>query len=332
MSSFGNLLKRLRNEAGLSQAQLAERMDVSTNTIQNWEKGIYKVDHDNYPKLADILNIPIDVLVKEYCREQGEKRMNNWPSFLFDKEINDVIDTLHLNMNQQELFGLLYIYNAEYLQKDSIDYNTIYDDINRIPYQFIGKIGSIQFMNIVDGLQKVIKHVQSDFLLKVLKANPEYEFDIRRLPKNLICDFIDYGHKEINIFEEGNIEGSDDYEGDDAISFNIRMNKAKIFLPILSKGPIHITDGFWLRDVRKYVPKELVETLEYEYERWISANEERKNYECSYWDTVISSGIEIVTNHYNTAPPGEPKDWYLEINDMGRLLLEWFEEGDKNEK
>ena len=34
MSSFGNFVKKLRNEAGLSQEKLADKMDVSVNTIQ----------------------------------------------------------------------------------------------------------------------------------------------------------------------------------------------------------------------------------------------------------------------------------------------------------
>lgn len=40
MSSFGNFVKKLRNEAGLSQEKLADKMDVSVNTIQNWESGV----------------------------------------------------------------------------------------------------------------------------------------------------------------------------------------------------------------------------------------------------------------------------------------------------
>ena len=61
MSSFGNLLKKLRNEAGLSQQELADKMDVSTNTIQNWEKGTTKVDYSRFGLLADIFNTPVAV-------------------------------------------------------------------------------------------------------------------------------------------------------------------------------------------------------------------------------------------------------------------------------
>ena len=44
MSSFGNFVKKLRNEAGLSQEKLADKMDVSVNTIQNWESGNTRIN------------------------------------------------------------------------------------------------------------------------------------------------------------------------------------------------------------------------------------------------------------------------------------------------
>lgn len=330
MSSFGNLLKKLRKEAGLSQQKLAEKMNVSKNTIQNWEKGSTKIDYDRFPLLADIFNTPIQNLIGEFCREEAEKRPNNWPSFLFtedcDDGINDIVDTLHLNLNQQDLFGLLYIYNAEYLQKDRIDFNTIYDDLKLIPYDFIGKVGSIQFMNMVDGLQKVIKYVRSDFLLKMLKQNPEAEFDVRRLTKDQICEFIDFGHKE----NDDNVDEHDDperYEGGCCFNLRISMERAKIVLPILDKGPIHITDGHWSKKVRKDVPRELIESLPMRsmtYDWWFENYDKLMPNDYGNWGGCMNTGLERVTEYHNTAPDGETEAWYLEINEKGRSLLEWF--------
>lgn len=230
MSSFGNLLKKLRNEAGLSQQQLADKMDVSKNTIQNWEKGSTKVDYDRFSLLADIFNTPIQNLINEFCREEAGKRQNNWPAFLFDgyedEDINRIVDTLHLNLNQQDLFGLMYIYNANYLQKENIDFNTFYDDLKLVPYDFISKVGSIQFMNMADGLQKVIKYVKSDFLLKILKQNPEAEFDVRRLTKDQICEFIDFGHKENDEYVDID-DDSERYEVDSYFLFWYINGKGK---------------------------------------------------------------------------------------------------------
>lgn len=318
MSSFGNLLKKLRKEAGLSQEKLAEKMNVSKNTVQNWERGATKVDERRFSLLADIFNIPVEVLIKEFCREEGEKRPNNWPAFLFDDNLNEIIETLHLNMNQQDLFGLLYIYNAEYLQKNSIDFNTFYNDLKLIPYDFIGKVGSIQFMNMADGLQRVTKYVKSDFLLKILKLNPENEFDVRRMTKDQICEFIDSGHKEG--------EASNRNESDNCFTFGISMKRAKVILPILEKGAIHITDRQESNKVRKDVPRELIETLAISvpYQLWLEGHHNHKKTVYCYCGSCMNRGLETVTTYHNIAPEGQPEEWYLEINEKGRSLLKWF--------
>jgi transcriptional regulator with XRE-family HTH domain len=46
--SFGERLQRLRNEAGLTQLQLAERAGVPLTSLRNWE-------HDRREPLASVL-------------------------------------------------------------------------------------------------------------------------------------------------------------------------------------------------------------------------------------------------------------------------------------
>lgn len=46
--SFGETLKRIRNECGLLQADLAERMGVSQQAISQWER------EKEWPKLQTI--------------------------------------------------------------------------------------------------------------------------------------------------------------------------------------------------------------------------------------------------------------------------------------
>ena len=321
MSSFGNHLKKLRNIAGLSQQKLADKMDVSKNTVQNWENGA-KIDYGKLPDLASIFNTSIEDLIGEYCREQAEKRPSNWPGFLFDNEddINETVKSLHLNLRQQDLFGLLYIYKSEYLQKDDIDFDNFYDDLKLVPYDFIEKVGSIQFMNCADGLHNVIKYVKSDFLLKILKEDPEAEFDVMRLTKGQICDFIDKGYKE----------AWDDMEWCENVTplkFNISMERAQRVLPILKDGPIHITDGHWSNKVRKDVPAELIESLHLSlgYKEWVKKYDKLNPNDLGNGGGCMKRGLERVTVYHNTAPDGEEETWYLEINEKGRLLLEWFD-------
>ena len=244
MNIFGSYLKKLRAQAGLSQDKLAEKMGVSKNTIQNWESGKTNIKIKNITKLSRILNVPESEITAELSRSNDSQENNNWPDFLFDDDngqVNSVISSLHLNHEQQELFGLLYIYHAEYLEEEKYSHSTLENDLKLIPYQFIDKVGSINFLNISDKLQYVLSYVKSDFLIKVLKKDPDKEFDICRLSKDDICDFIDNGLK---LFCD-----MGDWDDDDlletAIYFNYNMEKAKKILPIccfaiIVETPLHL--------------------------------------------------------------------------------------------
>ncbi len=316
MSTF---IKRCREEAGLTQAQLAEKMDVSVVAVQNWENGKTRLNLDRYYELSEILNVPVENLIKERLIEADKTRPNIWPAFLFDDETNAIIDTLHLNLSQQDLFGLMYIYGSDYLKKTEIDQDTFDEYLKCIPYGFIDRVGSIRFMNQAEGLHKVIRYVRSDFLMKVLKQNPESEFDIRKLSKNLICEFIDEGYKSLNDFE-------DDIEAYEGLEFGINMRRAKILLPVLEEiGPVHITDGCWSNPIRDDLPEAfLTSALEmcgFRRELW-----EEGYYIREYNISYMRSGLETVTDYKNTARKGKEERWMLSINEKGREFLQWLRE------
>ncbi len=321
MSRF---IKTKRELAGLTQEMLAEKMGVSPITIQNWESGRSKIRQNRYPQLSEVLNIPLDTLYKEFSIEEENKRKNldNWPYFLFDEDTNDIIDSLHLNMAQQDLFGLLYIYDSGYLKKTSIEIDTLMEDLKKIPYGFIDKVGSIQFLNQVDALHNVILHVKPDFLMKVLKLNPEAEFNIKRLSKDLICEFIDGGFKK----PDCDHEYDENFEGNIiSISSSYSMKKARVLLPLLNKyGPVHMTDGHWHDPIRNDIPNELSDGIQKACTMSIIRGEAR--YELS----GINDGLQKLAVIYDEDIDGE-KRWMWKITDTGIKLLDWFK-GDTNEK
>lgn len=319
MSRF---IKKCREEAGLTQAKLAEKMNVSVVAVQNWEKGKTGISQDKYIDLAEIFNVSVEKLIKEMVIEENKSRPDRWPEFLFDEETNAIVDTLHLNLGQQDLFGLLYIYGSEYLQKKKIDIDDFEEDLKRIPYDFIARIGSIRFMNQAEELHKVLKHVKSDFLLKILKQNPDAEFNIRKLSKNHICEFIDNGYKTADdsvCFDKG-------YEGEEELQFSISMRKARMMLPVLEKvGPVHLTDECWSAPIREDIPEELqsaiLEMCGFHQELW-----EEGYYENEYTVVNIMSGLSEVTEYHNISSKGEKECWMWEINAKGKKLLKWFRE------
>ena len=70
MSDISKHIKRIRQERGLTQEQLAEKMHLSRQAISSWETGKTSPDIDSLLALADILDT--DVMELLY----GEKSTN----------------------------------------------------------------------------------------------------------------------------------------------------------------------------------------------------------------------------------------------------------------
>jgi transcriptional regulator with XRE-family HTH domain len=61
--SFGRNLQRLREQAGLSQSELAKKANVSVKTLQNWEIDRNQPRFDAIVKLAQVLGVSIESFV-----------------------------------------------------------------------------------------------------------------------------------------------------------------------------------------------------------------------------------------------------------------------------
>ena len=63
MATYSERIKELRNQAGWSQLQLAEKLNLSKQTISQYERGVRKPDQDNLIALCDIFNVSSDYLL-----------------------------------------------------------------------------------------------------------------------------------------------------------------------------------------------------------------------------------------------------------------------------
>lgn len=70
MNSFPNNLKRLRKMRNLKQEDLAERLNVTRQTVSGWETGRRQPDLDTLKQLAEALNADIYELI--YGEKPGE--------------------------------------------------------------------------------------------------------------------------------------------------------------------------------------------------------------------------------------------------------------------
>ena len=65
---MGELIQKLRKKAGLTQAELAQRLAISDKTVSRWETGLGYPEITQIPKLASVLGVTADRLLS------GERR------------------------------------------------------------------------------------------------------------------------------------------------------------------------------------------------------------------------------------------------------------------
>ena len=66
-------LRELRNKSGFTQNEIANKLGVSSQTILNWENGIYEPKINQLIQLADLFNVTVDYLIE---RKNNEKKVD----------------------------------------------------------------------------------------------------------------------------------------------------------------------------------------------------------------------------------------------------------------
>ena len=69
---FNNKLYELRKQKGLSQEELANRLNVSRQTVSKWEVGESSPDMEKLVAISELFDISLDELVLNKVPEKGE--------------------------------------------------------------------------------------------------------------------------------------------------------------------------------------------------------------------------------------------------------------------
>jgi transcriptional regulator with XRE-family HTH domain len=73
--SFGEVLRQVREQAGLTQAGLAQRSGVPLRTIQGWEQGYRRPISPDFFRIVRALGVPADTFASiEEPRERKPMR------------------------------------------------------------------------------------------------------------------------------------------------------------------------------------------------------------------------------------------------------------------
>ncbi len=73
MMEFNNKLYSLRKQKGFSQEELANRLNVSRQTISKWEVGESTPDMEKLVAISDLFEVSLDELVLDKTPEEPEK-------------------------------------------------------------------------------------------------------------------------------------------------------------------------------------------------------------------------------------------------------------------
>lgn len=82
--TIGDMICNLRKEQGMTQKELAEKMNVTDKAVSKWERNLSCPDINSIPKLAEILGVSVDSLLKATKEEEKSEK----------KEINHIIDLI----------------------------------------------------------------------------------------------------------------------------------------------------------------------------------------------------------------------------------------------
>jgi len=60
----GKIIKEIRENAGLSQEQFAEKLAISRQAVSKWERGVALPDIENIMYISELFNVSLDTIVK----------------------------------------------------------------------------------------------------------------------------------------------------------------------------------------------------------------------------------------------------------------------------
>lgn len=95
LEKIGNFIALLRKNKGYTQAELAEKLDVSTNAISKWERGVCMPDVSKLDFVAEILGVSVMELIK------GEKNNETQTNKITKKEIIFCINNFALSFKMK---------------------------------------------------------------------------------------------------------------------------------------------------------------------------------------------------------------------------------------
>ena len=83
MKTIGEMISSLRKEKGMTQNELAEKMNVTDKAVSKWERDLSCPDINTISKLANILNVSVDELLQAKKKENSNTKLKDLINLIF---------------------------------------------------------------------------------------------------------------------------------------------------------------------------------------------------------------------------------------------------------
>lgn len=97
---LGKNIELLREDAGLSQFELANKMNVSFASVSRWESGKMWLSEESLEKLAMVLGVSVDQFFKELPTKIHGKKFINLKASDFEPGLRECIRVLNENIDK----------------------------------------------------------------------------------------------------------------------------------------------------------------------------------------------------------------------------------------
>lgn len=189
-------MKQTRIERGFTQQNVAEALDVTINTIQNWEKDEYtKPSYDLIPVIAKVYDLDkediIKALVEDVEPDNEQERVYSFmPQEMFD---------FKLTKEEQEVLGVLYL---RYMGTDT----KLMKGLSYNPFVMSNILDSLLDKNLIHLKRKDNRSYSSSneeyvygslsklglTVCEIIKKNPDNIFNIRYLEFVDVYELFEY--------------------------------------------------------------------------------------------------------------------------------------------
>ncbi len=99
MTTIGSRIHKARKKCGLTQQQVANRLNVVRTSISNWESGTRTPDAESLSKLADLFDVTTDFLLGKESKVTSQEQISNVHNFI-KSEIGEDVSIMFNDINE----------------------------------------------------------------------------------------------------------------------------------------------------------------------------------------------------------------------------------------